>query len=212
MSFHLPKIYPITDTALSSLSHAEQVKDLIAGGATLIQLREKHNSARAFYADAYDAIRIARSAGAKVIINDRVDAALALGADGVHLGQTDMPVAAARRLLGKAAIIGFSTHNIEQVKAALKLPIDYLAFGPIFPTQSKRNADPVAGLDALGLIKSINGRLPVVAIGGIDKSNVVEALSAGADSAAIISAIVADTTQITKNVRDFLTLSATQQR
>ena len=212
MSFHLPKIYPITDTALSSLSHAEQVKDLIAGGATLIQLREKHNSARAFYADAYDAIRIARSAGAKVIINDRVDAALALGADGVHLGRTDMPVAAARRLLGKAAIIGFSTHNIEQVKAALKLPIDYLAFGPIFPTQSKRNADPVAGLDALGLIKSINGRLPVVAIGGIDKSNVVEALSAGADSAAIISAIVADTTQITKNVRDFLTLSATQQR
>ena len=212
MSFHLPKIYPITDTALSSLSHAEQVKDLIAGGATLIQLREKHNSARAFYADAYDAIRIARSAGAKVIINDRVDAALALGADGVHLGQTDMPVAAARRLLGKAAIIGFSTHNIEQVKATLKLPIDYLAFGPIFPTQSKRNADPVAGLDALGLIKSINGRLPVVAIGGIDKSNVVEALSAGADSAAIISAIVADTTQITKNVRDFLTLSATQQR
>lgn len=212
MSFHLPKIYPITDTALSSLSHAEQVKDLIAGGATLIQLREKHNSARAFYADAYDAIRIARSAGAKVIINDRVDAALALGADGVHLGQTDMPVAAARRLLGKAAIIGFSTHNIEQVKAALKLPIDYLAFGPIFPTQSKRNADPVAGLDALGLIKSINGCLPVVAIGGIDKSNVVEALSAGADSAAIISAIVADTTQITKNVRDFLTLSATQQR
>ena len=212
MSFHLPKIYPITDTALSSLSHAEQVKDLIAGGATLIQLREKHNSARAFYADAYDAIRIARSAGAKVIINDRVDAALALGADGVHLGQTDMPVAAARRLLGKAAIIGFSTHNIEQVKAALKLPIDYLAFGPIFPTQSKRNADPVAGLDALGLIKSINGRLPVVAIGGIDKSNVVEALSAGADSAAIISAIVADATQITKNVRDFLTLSATQQR
>jgi len=212
VSFHLPKIYPITDTALSSLSHAEQVKDLIAGGATLIQLREKHNSARAFYADAYDAIRIARSAGAKVIINDRVDAALALGADGVHLGQTDMPVAAARRLLGKAAIIGFSTHNIEQVKAALKLPIDYLAFGPIFPTQSKRNADPVAGLDALGLIKSINGRLPVVAIGGIDKSNVVEALSAGADSAAIISAIVADATQITKNVRDFLTLSATQQR
>ena len=139
MSFHLPKIYPITDTALSSLSHAEQVKDLIAGGATLIQLREKHNSARAFYADAYDAIRIARSAGAKVIINDRVDAALALGADGVHLGQTDMPVAAARRLLGKAAIIGFSTHNIEQVKAALKLPIDYLAFAAL--ERARRRGD-----------------------------------------------------------------------
>jgi len=212
VSFHLPKIYPITDTALSSLSHSEQVKDLIAGGATLIQLREKHNSARAFHADAYDAIRITRSAGAKVIINDRVDVALALGADGVHLGQTDMPVAAARRLLGNAAIIGFSAHTIEQIKAALDLPIDYLAFGPIFPTQSKRNPDPVAGLDALSLIKSINSRLPIVAIGGIDKLNVVEALSAGADSAAIISAIVADPTQIAKNVRDFLTLAATQQR
>ena len=212
MSFHLPKIYPITDTALSSLSHTEQVKRLVAGGATLIQLREKNNSGCAFYADAADAIRIARLTGANVIINDRIDVALALGADGVHLGQTDMPVTAARCLLGDDSIIGFSTHNIEQVKAALNLPIDYLAFGPIFPTQSKRNPDPVAGLDALGLIKSINGRLPVVAIGGIDKSNVVEALSAGADSAAIISAIVADTTQIAKNVRDFLTLSATQQR
>ena len=212
MSFHLPKIYPITDTALSSLSHTEQVKRLVAGGATLIQLREKNNSGCAFYADAADAIRIARLTGANVIINDRIDVALALGADGVHLGQTDMPVTAARCLLGDDSIIGFSTHNIEQVKAALNLPIDYLAFGPIFPTQSKRNPDPVAGLDALGLIKSINGRLPVVAIGGIDKSNVVEALSAGADSAAIISAIVADATQITKNVRDFLTLSATQQR
>ena len=211
MSFDLPKIYPITDTALSSLSHAAQVKSLIAGGATLIQLREKNNSARAFHADAADAIRIGRLAGINVIINDRVDVALALGADGVHLGQNDIPVAAARRLLGNDAIIGFSTHNIEQVKAALDLPIDYLAFGPIFPTRSKRNPDPVAGLDALRLIKSINGRLPVVAIGGIDQSNLVEVLSA-ADSAAIISAIVAEPEQIAKNVRDFLTLAATQQR
>ena len=210
MSFHLPKIYPITDTALSSLSHTEQVKRLVAGGATLIQLREKNNSGRAFYADAADAIRIARLTGANVIINDRIDVALALGADGVHLGQTDMPVAAARRLLGKAAIIGFSTHNIEQVKAALKLPIDYLAFGPIFPTQSKRNPDPIAGLDALSIIRSINSRLPLVAIGGIDKSNVVRVLSRGADSAGIISAIVGEPAQIARNVRNFLTLTTVQ--
>jgi len=210
--FNLPKIYPITDTALSSLSHAEQVKRLIKGGATLIQLREKNNSVRSFSDDASEAIRIARLAGASVIINDRVDVALALGADGVHLGQIDMPVAAARRLLGNDAIIGFSTHNIQQVRAALDLPIDYLAFGPIFPTQSKHNPDPVAGLEALSLIKSISGHLPVIAIGGIDESNVVEVLSAGADSAAIISAIVAEPAQIAKNVRDFLTLTATQQR
>ena len=211
MRFNLPKIYPITDTALSSLSHAEQVKRLIAGGATLIQLREKNNSVRAFSADASEAIRIAHSAGASIIINDRVDVALALGADGVHLGQADIPVTAARRLLGNDAIIGFSTHNIHQVSAALDLPIDYLAFGPVFPTQSKHNPDPVAGLDGLGLIKSISGRLPVVAIGGIDESNVVKVLSAGADSAAIISAIVAESAQIAKNVHDFLTLASTQR-
>ncbi|HEY0348467.1 MAG TPA: thiamine phosphate synthase, partial [Pyrinomonadaceae bacterium] len=157
-----------------------------------------------------EAISIARSAGANVIINDRVDVAIALGADGVHLGQVDMPVAAARRLLGDNAIIGFSTHNLEQVKAALALPINYLAFGPIFPTQSKRNPDPVAGLDALSIIKSLNGRLPVVAIGGIDKSNVVGVWSAGADCAAIISAIVAEPAQITRKLRDFLTLAAVQ--
>ena len=212
MRFNLPKIYPITDTALSSLSHAEQVKRLIAGGATLIQLREKNNSVRAFSADASEAIRIAHSAGANLIINDRVDVALALGADGVHLGQTDMPVGAARQLLGNAAIIGFSTHNIDQVRGALDLPIDYLAFGPIFPTRTKHNPDPIAGLDALGLAKSITGRLPVVAIGGIDESNVVEVLSAGADSAAIISAILAGPAKIAKNVGDFLTLTSTQQR
>lgn len=206
MSFQLPKLYPITDTTLSSLSHAEQVKRLIAGGATFIQLREKSNSVRAFCTDAAEAISIARAAGASVIINDRVDVALALGADGVHLGQTDMPVAAARRLLGDDAIIGFSTHNLEQIKAALHLPINYLAFGPIFPTQSKHNPDPVAGLDALGIIKSFNSRLPVVAIGGIDKSNVARVWSAGADSAAIISAIVAKPVQIANNVRDFLML------
>ena len=210
MSFHPPKIYPITDTTLSSLSHAEQVKRLIAGGATFIQLREKSNSVRAFCTDAAEAISIAHSAGANVIINDRVDVVLALGADGVHLGQADMPVAAARRLLGDDAIIGFSTHNLEQVKAALDLPINYLAFGPIFPTQSKRNPDPVAGLDALGIIKSLNSRLPVVAIGGIDKSNVVGVWSAGADCAAIISAIVAEPAQITRKLRDFLTLAAVQ--
>lgn len=207
MSFLLPKIYPITDTALSSLSHAEQVKRLIAGGATFIQLREKSNSLRAFCADATEAVSIARAAGASVIINDRVDVALALGADGVHLGQADMPVAVARRLLGDDAIIGFSTHNIEQVKAALDLPINYLAFGPAFPTQSKRNPDPVAGLEALGIIKSLNSPLPVVAIGGIDKSNVARVWSAGADSAAIISAIVAAPGQIARNVHDFLMLT-----
>ena len=100
MSFKLPTVYPITDVQLSGLSHAEQVARLIAGGATLIQLREKHLAPHDFYRDAGAALRIARKHGVRLIINDRVDIALALGADGVHLGQTDLPPAAARHRTG----------------------------------------------------------------------------------------------------------------
>ena len=210
MPIQLPRIYPITDAQVSSLSHAEQVKRLIAGGATFIQLREKRNSARAFYDDATKAFSFARSNGAKLIINDRVDIALALRADGVHLGQTDMPVIAARRLLGSHAIIGYSTHNVDQAKAALDLPIDYLAFGPIFPTRSKENPDPVAGVDMLRKVKSIAGLIPVVAIGGISPSTLANVLSAGADSVAIISAILSDAHKITENLRDLLALPKNQ--
>jgi len=207
----LPKIYPITDAQVSSLSHAEQVKRLIAGGATFIQLREKRQPARAFYNEAAKALNLARSAGAKLIINDRVDIALALRADGVHLGQTDMPVITARRLLGPHAVIGYSTHNLDQARAALELPIDYLAFGPIFPTRSKDDPDPVAGLDKLRQITSIAAPMPVVAIGGIGQSTLAEVLSAGADAAALISAILSDTYKITENLRDLLARSRNQR-
>ena len=196
MTFDFPKIYPITDRRISGLSHCEQVKRLIRGGATLIQLREKDASPRDFYADASAALVVAHSAGAKLIINDRVDIALALKADGVHLGQSDMPVAAVRRLLGKDTIIGFSTHNLQQVKAALHLPIDYLVFGPIFTTTSKAKPDPVAGLTELGKIKPELTSLPLVAIGGLDLTNIENVLTAGADAVAVISAILADPSQI----------------
>lgn len=202
----LPKVYPITDTKLSLLSHGEQVKRLVAGGATLIQLREKRMSPREFYSDAADALCIARAAGATLIINDRVDIALALGADGVHLGQTDMPVRAARRLLGDDAIIGFSTHNFEQAQAALDLPIDYLAFGPIYSTTTKLNPDPVAGLDELTRIRAAIGSLPIVAIGGINRSNIQEVLQSGADSAAIISAILTSPRTIAENLKSLTDL------
>ncbi|HYX30247.1 MAG TPA: thiamine phosphate synthase [Pyrinomonadaceae bacterium] len=200
----LPRIYPITDTSISSLTHTEQVKLLLAGGATFIQLREKNDSPRTLFADAAEALRTARAAGARLVINDRVDVALALGADGVHLGQTDIPVNVARRLLGNRAIIGYSTHNINQAREALNLPIDYLAFGPIFDTKSKRNPDLVAGLDALRSVKAIVGRVPLVAIGGIDRTNIGEVLMAGANSAAIISAILSKPAEISENLRDLL--------
>ncbi|HEV8168070.1 MAG TPA: thiamine phosphate synthase, partial [Pyrinomonadaceae bacterium] len=107
---HIPRIYPITDTQLSGLSHAEQVRLLSLGGASLIQLREKRMPALEFYEQA----RAAKQSGVQLIINDRVDIALAIGASGVHLGQDDLPPEAARKLLGPQTIIGYSTHNVDQ--------------------------------------------------------------------------------------------------
>ena len=204
MPFQLPKIYPITDAAISSLTHTEQVAHLLSGGASLIQLREKNNSPRDFFADASAALRLARTARATLIINDRVDIALALGASGVHLGQTDLPVKAARQLLGPQAIIGYSTHNLDQVREALDLPIDYLAFGPVFSTRTKKNPDPVAGLNQLQAAKALAGDLPLVAIGGIRQSNLADVFAAGADSAAIISEILSTPRDIATNLRKML--------
>ena len=209
MSLDLPKVYPITDTQLSGLSHAQQVARLIEGGASLIQLRDKHAAPRDFYREAAAALRVARDHNARLIINDRVDIALALKADGVHLGQTDLPAEAARRLLGTEAIIGFSTHNLAQAKLATALPVDYLAFGPIFQTSTKENPDPVAGLVALQEVGTIKGSLPLVAIGGITLANALEVLKAGADALALISELVADPTKIAENMSKMLALTST---
>jgi thiamine-phosphate pyrophosphorylase len=191
LRINLPKIYPITDRRLSGLSHAEQVRRLGAGGATFVQLREKHLSPREFHREAEDALRVARGLGVRLIVNDRVDIALALGADGVHLGQDDLPPAAARELLGGPAVIGFSTHNEEQAREAARLPVDYLAIGPIFQTSSKENPDPVVGLEGLRRVRRIVGQIPLVAIGGIHPENVREVFAAGADSVAVISLLLA---------------------
>jgi thiamine-phosphate pyrophosphorylase len=200
----LPKLYPITDARLSGLSHAEQVRRLSAGGATFIQLREKHLAPREFYHEAEEALRVARSLGVRLIINDRVDIALALHADGVHLGQDDLPPEAARGLLGEEAIIGFSTHSVEQASVAARLPIDYLAIGPIFETSSKEKPDPIAGLEGLRRVREITGEIPLVAIGGIRLENVGEVLKAGADSIAVISLLLAEPPEIEARTREIL--------
>lgn len=205
MSITLPRLYAITDASLSGISHAEQVERLSLGGARMIQLREKRKSAREFFIEAEAALRVARERGVRLIINDRVDIALALDADGVHLGQDDMPPEAARRILGASAIIGFSTHNLAQAVAAASLPIDYLAFGPLFPTSSKENPDAVVGLDGLRRVRSSLPSLPLVAIGGITPANAPEVLAAGADSLAVVSALLADAAQIEARTRDWTT-------
>ena len=182
----LPRIYPITDTQLSGLSHADQVRLLAEAGATFVQLREKNLPALDFFNEAKAAARVAR---VTLIINDRVDVALALKT-GVHLGQDDLPPDAARKLLGDTAIIGFSTHNVSQAIAAASLEVDYVAIGPIFETGTKANPDPVVGLDGLRAVREAIGATPLVAIGGITLENAASVIDAGADSVALISGLL----------------------
>ncbi len=204
MLFRPPKLYPITDVLLSGLSHAEQVVRLSEGGATLIQLREKNLATDEFQRQATEALREARKRGIRIIINDRVDLALALKADGVHLGQHDLPPEAARRMLGDQAIIGFSTHNVEQAGQAANFPIDYLAIGPIFTTLSKISADPVLGWTNLKKVRGAIGEFPLIAIGGITAENAAQVLAAGADAVAVISAVLSDSTAITRRTKQLI--------
>ena len=191
------------------MSHAAQVERLCAGGATFIQLREKHLSPREFYREAAEALEVARKHNARLIINDRADIALALRADGVHLGQDDLPPEAARALLGEDFIIGYSTHNVEQAMLAAKLPVDYLAIGPLFSTSSKINPDPVVNLDGLRRVRDELGEdLPLVAIGGINLKNAQDALRSGADTLAIISYLLEMPSEITVRTRELLRKAA----
>ena len=156
-----------------------------------------------FFEDAKAAIAYARERSVKIIINDRVDVAAALNADGVHLGQDDLPPSGARKILGDDAIIGFSTHTLEQVHEALTFPINYIAYGPIFDTRTKQDPDATVGLPALKQVRKIVGETSLVAIGGIDGDNYRSVLDAGADSIAIISAIISDPNQIEAKMRSF---------
>lgn len=210
MNLQLPKIYPITDTEISGLSHAEQVGRLIAGGATLIQLREKRQPAGDWYADALEAAQLCRESNILCIVNDRVDIAMAIGADGVHLGQDDMPVAVARRLLGSEKIVGLSTHSIEQLEAALREEIDYAAIGPIYATSTKTDHEPVIGPEMLLNAAKMAGNVPLVAIGGISRVNLPAVFEAGASSAAMIGGILADSDLIGEKYRE-LTNYASQR-
>lgn len=201
LNFRLPRVYPLTDARLSGLSHADQVAQLTLGGASLIQLREKQLSPAALFTEARAAFAVAEKAGARLIINDRADIALAVGAHGVHLGQDDLPPEAARRLLGREAVIGFSTHSVEQARKALAEPVDYIAIGPIFGTATKTDTFPVVGLEGVRAVRRVVGDLPLVAIGGISHTNAHEVIEAGADCVAVISALLAEPKDIANATR-----------
>ena len=193
---NLPKIYPITNVELARLSHADQVRALAEVGCRFVQIREKTGSSREIFEAVVESLSIAEAVGMKIILNDRVDIAIAARAHGIHLGQDDLPPTEARKLLGDDAIIGYSTHSIEQAIEAAGLAIDYVAIGPIFATTTKENPDPVVGLDGLKRVREAIGDFPLVAIGGIDITNVHSVLAAGADSAAVISDLFAPGTAL----------------
>jgi thiamine-phosphate pyrophosphorylase len=204
LSFCLPRLYPITDTLISGLSHAEQVERLAAGGASLVQLREKSASPHEFYQAALGAVLVARRLGIQIIINDRVDIAIAVGADGVHLGQDDLPPERARFLLGETRLIGFSTHTLEQALEADSAPVDYVAIGPVFQTSSKERPDAVVGLETVAEVRRRIAK-PLVAIGGVTLASASAVIEAGAGSVAVISDLLS-AVDIAQRTRDFIEL------
>ena len=185
----LPRLYAIVDSAQLARSLADVTASLLAAGVRLIQYRDKNSSSRELYKASASIAECVRAAGGTLIVNDRADVARASGADGVHLGQEDLPAAMARRILPAGKIIGLSTHSILQVKQADQEPVDYIAFGPIFVTRSKERPDPVVGLSALAEARKAT-RKPLVAIGGITLQNARTVIENGADSVAAIGALM----------------------
>lgn len=189
----LPRFYPILDTnALSQrgLALLPAAEAVLEAGARILQLRHKEYFSRSVFQHAEAIAGLCRQAGALFVINDRADIAVLVDA-GLHVGQDDLPLAAARRLLGADRVLGFSTHNTRQVVVAGSQPADYLAIGPVFATTSKDNPDPVVGLPQLRQLRSLVAR-PLVAIGGITLETAAEVLAAGADSVAVISGVLPD--------------------
>jgi thiamine-phosphate pyrophosphorylase len=185
----LPRLYAIADNSFSNPVDAAQA--LFDSGVRLLQVRNKTASARDLLDQVERIIRLAPS-DAAVIVNDRPDIARLAGAAGAHLGQTDMPAGAARLVLGQGQVLGLSTHNLEQALEGDKLPVDYIAVGPVFPTSTKLNPDPVLGIKGLAEICAVVHK-PVVAIGGIRIENANEVLQAGAQSVAVIRDLLSST-------------------
>jgi len=190
MSFSIPRLYAIIDPAQTRGGSLVGVcEDLLSAGVRLIQHRDKRASSRQLFRDSLELAKRVREAHGVFIVNDRADVALAVSADGVHLGQDDLPVELARRILNQGKWIGCSTHNLAQVIEADKSSADYVAFGPIFPTGSKERPDPVVGLEGLRKAREAT-RKPLVAIGGITVENARATIEAGADSVAVISDLI----------------------
>lgn len=198
-----PFLYAIVDAERLGGRPAGAASEALArGGAAIVQLRAKRVPDRRLFELSEDARDGARRGGALFVVNDRPDIARMVGADGVHLGQDDLPPADARRLLGADAVIGHSTHSLAQLRAAVAGPVDYVALGPIFATATKADAEAVVGLEALRSARALTD-LPLVAIGGIDRERAAQAFAAGADGVAVISALL-DRADLEEAARTFV--------
>ena len=179
-------------------------RELLSAGVRLIQFRDKHASSRQLYETCVELRELLRDSGCSLIVNDRPDVARAADAEGVHLGQGDLPVEMARRVLAPHQWIGCSTHSLDQVVEADRTTADYIAFGPIFPTASKENPDPVVGLEGLREARRATEK-PLVAVGGINLRNAGEVFGAGADSVAVIGDLL-NAPDIQERAREFLSV------
>ena len=184
-------LYLVTDRDLCGEKYLEDVVlESVKGGVSCVQLREKDISTRLFVSEAQRIKKLLEPYQIPLIINDRIDVALACGAEGVHIGQEDMPYAIARQLMGRKAIIGLSVETWEDVEESQRLDVDYIGVSPVFATPTKTDTKGAWGLEGLAKIKKIS-RHPVVAIGGLNESNVRETVLAGADCVAVVSALCA---------------------
>jgi thiamine-phosphate pyrophosphorylase len=194
MTFAIPRLYAIIDPAWTrGLSPLDAAGVLLQAGVRLIQYRDKHGSSRELFEISEPMAERVADAGGIFIVNDRADVARIVRAHGVHVGQDDLPVEWARRLVeggrlpaGHAAIVGCSTHNLQQLQEAANTSADYIGYGPIFETQSKENPDPLVGLAGLKEARRATRR-PLVAIGGITLETVAAVIEAGADAVAVVS-------------------------
>jgi thiamine-phosphate pyrophosphorylase len=211
------RLYALLDPAQSGGRSMGELAALIGPAATLVQLRDKHGSTRDMIARAKE-IKAALPAHVPLLINDRVDVALAAEADGVHIGWDDMEAGEARLLLGKQAIIGLSLKSVKQAQAAPIAHLDYVAIGGVFITMSKDNPDPPVGLDGfktiLSAVRERAPQMPVCAIAGIDANNAGGVIAAGADGVSVISALslAADPPQAARALRSVVDVSLSQRR
>ena len=203
----IPRFYPILDTEVAlrrSIHPVNMAREILDAGARIIQFRHKGFLSREAFGWLERIAELTRTAGATLVVNDRADLAQLFGA-GLHLGQDDLLPSVARRVTGPDAMVGYSTHNEAQLRAACAEPADYLALGPIFGTVTKENPDPTVGLDELRRLRPIANR-PLVAIGGITRANARQTLEAGADSLAVIGDLFPEDGKIGARTEEWIRL------